>query len=304
MSQQKHIELRHKRIREITLWGLAVNLLLSVGKVLAGVFGASAAMIADGVHSLSDLLSDIIVLIFTRISSKGRDESHDFGHGKFETLAVFFMSLILVGVAFGLLKDGVEAIHNWYHGENIPVPGWIALVAAAVSVVSKEILYRLTYRVGKQVNSPATIANAWHHRSDALSSIGTLLAIGAAILLGDRWTVLDPIASCVIGVAIVVIAFRMAIPSIKDLLEVSLPSDMENRIIEVASSVAGVEDVHNLRTRRNGNVIILDAHLVVNPNMSVVEAHDISTTVEEVLKTEFGEGTLVSLHIEPSVNSK
>ena len=179
-------------------------------------------------------------------------------------------------------------------------PGWIALAAAFISIVSKEILYQVTAKIGREENSPATIANAWHHRSDSLSSIGSFLAIGAAMLLGQKWVILDPLASCAIGIMIIVVGVKMAVPSIQDLLEVSLPEDVENGIMNTITSVEGVVSAHDLKTRRNGPSVIMEAHVVVNPDDTVEKAHDICTKIEIALKKSLGSQTQISLHIEPS----
>lgn len=298
------MESREREIRKVTLWGAAVNIVLTVGKLLAGVFGRSAAMVADGVHSLSDLLTDAIVLVFTHISSKEKDRDHSFGHGKFETMATLIISVILIVVGAKLMEGGIKTIVNAANGVELPKPGYIALIAAIVSIILKEALYQWTEKVGQNTNSPAVIANAWHHRSDALSSIGSLIGIGGAIILGQKWTILDPIASCGISIAIIVAAVKMAIPSLNELLEKSLPEEIENEIIAIASSINGVKDIHNLKTRRNGISAIIDAHIVVEPTISITEAHDIATEVEEALSDKFGNETQISIHIEPDKNSK
>ena len=295
---------REKEIRKITLWGTAVNLLLTVFKIVAGVLGRSAAMIADGVHSLSDLLSDIVVLIFTHISSKGKDRDHSFGHGKFETLATLIVSTILVAVGANLMANGVSSIIGVFNGEVIPKPGYIALIAAAISIIAKEILYHATVKIGREQSSNVVIANAWHHRSDAFSSIGSLVSICGAIFLGDRWTILDPLASCIISIVIVVVAVRMAIPSLAELLETSLPEEIEQDIKTIAMSINGVDDIHELKTRRNGISFIIDAHIAVNPNLSIVEAHDIATNVEEALLAKYGRETQINIHVEPGVDAR
>lgn len=294
---------RLKDIRSITIWGAVVNIALTVAKIVAGVVGRSAAMIADGIHSLSDLLSDIVVLVFTHISSKGKDRDHSFGHGKFETLATLIVSIILVVVGAKLMSGGIKSIISVIKGNIIPKPGYIALIAAVLSIVSKEILYQVTVKVGKEVNSPVVVANAWHHRSDALSSIGALLGIGGAIILGDKWTVLDPIASCCISIAIIVIAVKMALPSLSELLETSLPEDIEAEIVRTASEISGVRDIHELKTRRNGISFIIDAHITVDPSISIVEAHDIATNVENALQLKYGNETQISIHMEPDTES-
>lgn len=290
---------RKSEIRRITLWGAVVNLLLTAGKLVAGALGHSAAMVADGVHSLSDLISDVVVLAFTHISAKGKDRDHSFGHGKFETLATLIISIILVIVGGKLMSEGIRSIIDIINGTVLPRPGIIALAAAAVSIAAKEILYHVTLKTGKRVQSPVVIANAWHHRSDALSSIGSLLGIGGAIILGSKWTILDPIVSCAISIAIIIVAFRMAMPSIAELLDASLPEEIENQITATASAVEGVRDLHELKTRRNGISFIIDAHMTVDPDISIVEAHNIATRVEEALRTKFGSETQINIHMEP-----
>lgn len=297
-------EQREKRIQKVTLVGSVVNLLLSVGKIAAGLLGRSAAMITDGIHSLSDLLSDIVVLVFVRISSKKIDHDHEYGHGKFETLATLIVSMLLLVVGAGFLVSGVKSILAVVSGEILPRPGYVALVAAIVSIVLKEWLYRYTVAEGKKVDSPVMIANAWHHRSDAFSSVASLVGIGGAILLGEKWTVLDPLVSCVISIAIIVVAVKMAGPSLDELLDGSLPKSMEDEIMRLASGVSGVRNVHNLKTRRNGSSVIIDAHVVVDPDMPVRQSHQIATSVEKALRSKFGTATQISIHIEPDVDAE
>lgn len=295
---------REKEIRNVTLWGSVVNLILTTIKIIAGFLGRSGAMVADGVHSFSDLLTDFVVIAFTRVSSKGHDRSHSFGHGKFETMATMVVGLVLIAVGANLMANGVESIVDAIKGEIIPRPRYIALIAAAISIISKEIMYHITVKVGKRTGSQAVIANAWHHRSDALSSIGSFFGIGGAILLGEKWTILDPIAGCCISIAIIVVAIKICIPSLAELLDASLPEDVENEIISTTLSVKGVNDVHGLKTRRSGISFIIVAHIVVNPTLSLVEAHDISTDVENALKRRFGDQTQISIHVEPDINAQ
>ena len=285
----------------MTLWGALVNMGLTVFKLLAGIFGRSAAMVADGIHSLSDLLSDAVVLIFTHISSKGNDKGHSFGHGKFETFATMIVSLMLLIVGAGMMKNGINSIIDILNGNILPKPGWIAIAAAVVSIAAKEILYRVTARVGRKVDSPVVIANAWHHRSDAMSSIGSLVGIGGAMILGSKWTILDPLAACAISIAIIVVAVKMGLPSIEELLEASLPVDVEYEIRETASAVPGVRNIHALKTRRNGVSYIIDAHILVDPQISVVESHEIASQVENALSSRYGKETQVNIHVEPDI---
>lgn len=283
----------------VTLVGSVVNIVLTVFKILAGIMGRSTAMIADGIHSLSDLLSDIIVIVFVKISSKGRDKNHDYGHGKFETFATLIISLMLIVVAANLMSGGIGKIKAILGGEQVSSPGMIALWAAVASIVFKEALYHYTIIQGKALNSPMMIANAWHHRSDAMSSIGSLIGIGGAIFLGNKFVILDPVTGCVISIFIFVMAVRMSVPAIKELLDVSLPDEVEERIEATAKTIPGVIELHELKTRREGPGIIMEGHLVLHSDISLKEAHNISKKVEESLRKEFGPETQISLHLEP-----
>lgn len=290
---------RTAKVTFVTLVGSVVNIILTVFKIFAGVLGRSTAMIADGIHSLSDLLSDIVVIVFVKISAKGRDKDHDYGHGKFETFATLIISLMLIVVAVNLMSGGINKIRMILDGGEVSSPGMIALWAAVASIVLKEILYRYTIIQGRALNSPMMIANAWHHRSDAFSSIGSLLGIAGAIFLGDKFVILDPITGCVISIFILVMAVKMSVPAIKELLDVSLPDEVEEKIEATAKSVKGVVDLHELKTRREGPGIIMEGHLVLDSDISLKEAHNISKKVEESLRKEFGPETQISLHLEP-----
>ncbi len=291
---------REQKISQVTIWGAVGNLLLTVFKLIAGLFGRSSAMIADAIHSLSDLVSDIVVLVMVKVSSKGVDKNHDYGHGKFETLATVVVAIILLWVGVELLIEGIGKIRLVLVGETLPVPGTIALWAALISILVKEILYQWTSRVGKKVNSSAMITNAWHHRSDALSSIGAAIGIGGAICFGGKWVILDPIVGCIISIFIVVIAVKMAIPALYELTDGSLPEEIEQHIMQLILSVDGVTNVHDLRTRRNGPIMIIGAHIVVDPNMTVANAHHLTVLAENAIRNQFGNETQISIHIEPT----
>lgn len=290
---------RTSKVTFVTLVGSVVNIVLTVFKILAGIMGRSTAMIADGIHSLSDLLSDIIVIVFVKISSKGRDKNHDYGHGKFETFATLIISLMLIVVAANLMSGGIGKIKAILGGEQVSSPGMIAFWAAVASIIFKEALYHYTIIQGKALNSPMMIANAWHHRSDAMSSIGSLIGIGGAIFLGNNFVILDPVTGCVISIFIFVMAVRMSVPAIKELLDVSLPDEVEERIEATAKTIPGVIELHELKTRREGPGIIMEGHLVLHSDISLKEAHNISKKVEESLRKEFGPETQISLHLEP-----
>lgn len=291
---------RQNAIIRVTLLGAVVNCLLTIAKIAAGLIGKSAAMVADGVHSLSDLISDFVVIIFVRISSKEQDEEHKYGHGKFETLATLIVSLMLLAVGVKLIVSGAESIVRFINGEALPQPKMIALYMAAVSIATKEILYQITAKVGRRVESQAVIANAWHHRTDAISSIGALIGIAGAIFLGNKWTVLDPIAGCIISVIIFIVSIKMALGAINELMEVSLPKEDEDEIHKLITSVEGLNDVHELKTRRNGQSVIIDVHVVVNPDLTVAVAHEMTEKAERLLKRRFGNRSQIYIHIEPS----
>lgn len=290
---------REKQITRVTLIGSIVNLILTAIKITAGVVGKSGAMIADGIHSLSDLASDIVVLIFVPIAGKAKDKDHQYGHGKFETLATLVVSLILMVVAIRLVASSAKSIISALSGNILPKPGYIALAAAIISIVSKEILYQYTALVARRTNSSVCKANAWHHRSDALSSIGSLLGIGGAVILGNKWTILDPVAAVIIGLMILFVAIKMAKAPIEELMEKSLDEKTEKEITDIILATEGVQNMHNLKTRRNGQSKIIDCHIRVKRTISIVEAHDIATNVEKNLKQKFGNETQTSIHIEP-----
>lgn len=290
---------REKKIYRVTLMGSVVNVILLVFKFIAGILGGSAAMIADAVHSLSDFLTDIIVIAFVRISSKPEDEDHDYGHGKYETLATSIIGLALLMVGLYIFYNGARQIWDVMHGAEIEQPGLVALIAAIVSILLKEWTYRFTVSVGKKVESQAVIANAWHHRSDALSSIGTAIGIGGAILLGKGWAVLDPVAALVVSVFIVKTALGLLSTSSGELLEKSLPKEVEKKIVDIVESEPEVSEVHHLCTRRIGNNIAIEMHIRMPGDISLKDSHTRASNIERKLRQHFGEHTHINLHVEP-----
>ncbi|MDY2942162.1 MAG: cation diffusion facilitator family transporter [Paludibacteraceae bacterium] len=296
---------RVQRITRITVFGTIVNTLLLAFKFLAGILGGSAAMLADAVHSLSDFLTDIVVLVFVKISNRPADRKHSYGYGKYETLATLCIGLALLAVGIGIAVDGVEKIIQVWNGETLAQPGWIAFWAAIASIVLKELTYWLTIRVAKQVDSEALKANAWHHRSDALSSIGTGLGIGGAILLGQKWTILDPIAALVVSVFIVLTALRLTYGAISEFLEQSLPEENENEIRAIVAADTEVSELHHLCTRRLGNRVAIEMHLRMPGNTPLTVAHKHASAIEQQLKQRFGDQTHINIHLEPTkVNGK
>ena len=290
---------REKEIYKVTLVGSAGNVALLTFKFIAGVMGHSSAMIADAVHSLSDFITDVIVLAFVHVSAKPQDADHDYGHGKYETFASFIIGLALIAAATGIIVSGAAKLIDWARGEQLAEPGWLALAAAIISIVVKEVLYRYTAKSGKRLDSQALVANAWHHRSDALSSIAATVGIGGAILLGNRWTVLDPMASVVVGVMLVKVSFGLLRSSVGELTESSLSSDIEREIEEIICSFPDVSEPHNLRTRRIGNRFAIEAHVRMDGNLPLTVAHERASAIEERLRQRFGRETHVTIHMEP-----
>ena len=296
---------REKSIYRVTLAGSAVNVVLLVFKFVAGFLGGSAAMIADAVHSLSDFITDVIVLLFVKLSSKPEDSDHDYGHGKYETLATSLIGLALMFVGVMIMHNGVCSIASAIMGNPLPQPGMIALAAALVSIALKEWAYRFTVKVGRKCESQAVIANAWHHRSDALSSIGTAVGIGGAILLGEKWAVLDPIAAVVVSVFIIRTAWQLTKQSAGELLEQSLPADMERESVDIVAREPMTSEVHHLRTRRIGSHIAIEMHLRMPGDISLYESHQHATNIEQKLRKRFGASTHIGLHVEPlKINGK
>lgn len=291
---------REKQIFQTTLVGSVANLLLVVFKFIAGIVGHSAAMIADAVHSLSDFITDIIVVIFVAISGKPEDEDHDYGHGKYETLATAVIGIILFFVGVGILISGIKAIVGTLQGEPLQTPSLLALIAAVISIVVKEVLYHYTVKRGKALGSSSVVANAWHHRSDALSSIGTAIGIGGAIFLGEQWRILDPIAAVIVSLFIIKVAVELFKPCIEELLERSLPTEMEQKILDIILSTPQVSSPHHLRTRRIGSYIAIEVHIRMDGQTSLSEAHQVASDIERRLKAEFGESTHIGIHMEPT----
>ena len=290
---------REKTIRKVTLAGSAINVALVAFKFVSGIVGCSAAMIADAVHSLSDLLTDAVVLVFVHISEKPQDADHDYGHGKYETMASSIIGILLLVIGAAICYDGVVRIIAVARGETLAVPGGIALAAALLSIALKEWAYRFTARAGRRLGSPAVVANAWHHRSDALSSVGTAVGIGGAIALGSRWAVLDPIAAMVVSLLIMQQALKQIRQAGDELLEKSLPDDVERRIEDIVLQEPGVSDIHHLCTRRIGSGVAIEMHIRMPGAMTLSDSHARASAIERRLREEFGGRAHIILHVEP-----
>lgn len=294
---------RTRAAQRVTWVGFYINFALSAIKILAGIFGKSTAMIADGIHSLSDFITDMIVVFFIGISGKDRDHDHKYGHGKYETFATMLISVALIIVAVGIFWSGASKIYDVWNGAKLEQPSLMALAAALGSIFVKEGLYWYTRKVGLRINSSAVIANAWHHRSDAFSSIGTALGIAGAIFLSEQWRILDPLAGVVVSVFIFKVAFDLGMPSIHELLEKALPNETEAEIELIIELEKDIVNYHNLKTRKIGNVYAIDVHIRIDKETSFVRTHDIATELEKKLRKRFGQQTITNIHTEPiSVN--
>lgn len=293
------VVLRGYEARKVTLIGLIINVLIALIKLSAGFIGKSSAMIADGIHSLSDFFSDIIVIAGLRLTDKPQDDCHNYGHGKIETLVTVFISFLLITAGFYILKSGISKIIDVMNGYTLVQPRWIAFIAAIFSILSKEGLYHYTIRAGRKIHSSVLIANAWHHRSDSLSSIGTLIGIGGAIVLGNKWVILDPIASVIVSIFIFKVGYDIIKPAINELLECSLDHEEINQIREILNRYSEVKSYHKLRTRRIGRTIAIDVHTLLDKELNIVEAHDIANHIEKDIRALFGDMSIINIHIEP-----
>lgn len=290
---------REKKIFKVTVAGSIINSLLIILKIIAGIWGYSAAMIADAVHSLSDFVTDVIVIIFVHLSTKPKDRDHDYGHGKYETFATFVIGVALFVVGLLIFYNGLVKVLQIMNGESVKSPGLIAFIVAIASILSKEWAYRFTVKVGREVNSQSVIANAWHHRSDAFSSIGTAVGVGGAILLGHKWVILDPIAAMVVSIFIIKTALTLLGQSWGELMEASLSDEMEDELVKLAEVEPEVSDIHNVRTRKIGNSLAVEMHIRMPGSMTLYESHSHCTNIERRIKNRFGVETHVGLHVEP-----
>lgn len=286
-------------IRHVTWVGFWVNAVLMIIKIVVGITGKSDALVADGVHSLSDFATDFIVLALVGIAYRSADSDHPYGHGKYETFGALLIAVILLIVAAGIGWGGVDAVIRSLKGEVLPRPDMLTIIVALLSIGAKEWLYRYTLRQGRIIDSPSLIANAWHHRSDAISSVATLVGVSISYFFGESWRILDPLASILIAIFIAVSALEIARPSVNELLEKSLPAETLERLRRAIMSVPGVKDFHHLRTRRNGHSYLAEVHIKVDPDITVTQGHAISTAVEIALRAIMGPDSIITVHVEP-----
>ncbi len=297
MNNDLHNSRNHQE-KQCTLVGMTSDVSLSVLKIATGIIGHSSAILADGIHSISDTVTDALVYAMVRLSGKGVDERYRYGRGKYETLAAFLISIILVVVAIGLMTEGLQDVWSALHGNTLERPHNIALGVGIIAIIVKEGLYQYTRFTGRKTGSPALKAYAWHHRADALSTAATLMGVAGAMFLGETWRILDPLAAVAVSLLILVLAYRMGRPAVEELLEVSLPQEEQNKIADIVNGTDGVKAFHNLRTRRNGNLRVVDMHIKVDGELSVTQSHDITRAIEQQLSDALGD-VMTNIHVEP-----
>lgn len=297
---QNRVTQRSQRAQKATWIGFSTNAILTILKISAGILGNSSAMLADGVHSLSDFITDIVVLLGFKLTSKPEDSDHNYGHGKYETVSTLIVGGILFYAGVNIFKHASLSIYKVVIlGESIAKPLPLAIAIAFVSIISKESLFRYTKKIGEEIDSSALIANSWHQRSDAISSVGTFIGVGAAYILGENWVVLDPLAALIVSGLIFKVAFEILKSALHELIDGALESEDVKYIEEKIKESEGIRDYHNLRTRRLGSKKVIEAHLIFDENMSLQDAHAYSDRLEGVLKSRFNESSIITFHLEP-----
>ncbi len=285
----------------VTVAGALVNIALAVAKVTVGVLAHSTALIADGIHSLSDLATDAVVLLGVKAAQRPPDENHSFGHGRYETVSALFVGVFLVAAGGLIGWHGVERALFISRGGVVRTPGYAAVVVATASIVAKEVLFRVTWRIGRFYNSPVLVANAWHHRSDAFSSVASLLGVSGAILLGNRWIILDPLTALVVAVLVVIVGVKAAGGALQEMTDHALTAEECADLLDIVADVPGVNDPHSLKTRRLGSVVAVEIHFRVDGGITVREGHLRASEVERRIRERFGPETTVITHVEPEI---
>lgn len=283
---------RYQQARTVGLWGGLKNIFLATFKIIFGITGHSHALLADGVHSLSDLLIDCVVIIASKFGSKAADEDHPYGHGRIETAATVFLSLVLAAAALGII---IEAAFTLVSSQTNLIPAYYVLWVAIISIILNELLYFWTKHIATQVKSKLLMTNAWHHRSDSASSLAVMLGVIGAWLGFPK---LDALAAIVVGFMILKIAWNFGWHSIRELVDTATNIEQTEKIKQFITEIPGVETLHQLRTRSIAGSIFCDVHVLVAPTLSVSEGHYIGQTVESCLTEKFPDITDVIVHID------
>jgi cation diffusion facilitator family transporter len=283
---------REKKIRSVTLWGALLNIILLIIKIISGLLIRSSALIADGVHSLTDLATDLVILLGARLSSRPADETHPYGHRKFDTITSQLIAFILIAVGFGFVFSAGTAIFR----KEVNYPGLLMLAVAAISVVSKEIIFHITRKISRITHSAALYANAWHHRSDSFSSMAVMIG-GAASILG--WGYADHMATIFVGIMIMGVAGKIFYDNLIELTEHSADKKSIQTIEKILSRAEDISGWHALRTRSLGGELFLDCHVIVDPNLTVLESHKIIERIEEQIQSELSKPVNILIHTDP-----
>ena len=292
-------EERVKQATRVTWLSVTINSILTIGKLLVGIFGHSAAMVADALHSGSDFATDFAVMLGMRLAKRPEDEDHPYGHGKYENLAAILVGIALCGAGFMIVIQAVAILLGALGGRLPERPALVAMLAGIISVIVKEWLYQRTVKVAEETANDALLANAWHHRSDAFSSFATSIGAGAGALLGGKWVLLDPVAACLVGCFLLRVAWAIVKDSLDKLMEHGMSVQENEQILALLHSLPNLSEPHHLRSRRVGAVAVIEMHFRVNPEMTVRVSHNIASRVEQRLREVFGADAIITIHVEP-----
>ena len=287
------METRYEEADKVTIQSILWNIFLTIIKIFAGIFGKSSAMISDGLHSASDIISSVGVLIGNKIAKTPNDKEHNYGHEKAETLVSFLLSILLIIVS---LKIGWGALQSLFNLDSVQVPTALPLIVSIISIGIKEYQYRITIRIANRINSPSLKADAWHHRSDALSSIAAFIGIGGAML---GFKALDPIASIVVALFVAKVGFDILKDSTNELMDYSIDDEQEEQIRKIAEKIDGVINLGELRTRKHGAMAYVDLTICVNKDLTVLEGHEIAHKIEKYIINEMKFVKGITVHVEP-----
>ena len=290
------METRYEEADKVTIQSILWNIFLTTIKIFAGIFGKSSAMISDGLHSASDIISSVGVLIGNKIAKTPNDKEHNYGHEKAETLVSFLLSILLIIVS---LKIGWGALQSLFNLDSVQVPTVLPLIVSIISIGIKEYQYRITIRIANKINSPSLKADAWHHRSDALSSIAAFIGIGGAML---GFKALDPIASIVVALFVAKVGFDILKDSTNELMDYSIDDEQEEQIRKIAEKTEGVINLGELRTRKHGAMAYVDLTICVNKDLTVLEGHEIAHKIEKYIINEMKFVKGITVHVEPCIN--
>jgi cation diffusion facilitator family transporter len=282
----------------VTLAGMLVNIFLTIFKVWIGLLAKSQALVADGIHSLSDLFSDFVVIFGLKWGRKGPDEDHPYGHARIESVAGMLMGLILAVAAIGIVYNALTSIYQ--HSEAHPSL-W-AVAAAFISIVFKEALYWYTIKIGRRIRSLVIVGNAWHHRTDALSSVAVLIGVGAVYINPD-WHIADSLAAIVVSVLILKVGGSLIWTTLKEVVDTAPDKGILTRLSDYAETVEGVRQAHDIKARYSGSQILVEIHIVVDPDLSVREGHSIAKQVERILLDNIDDVSKVIIHVDPELKS-